>query len=436
MSTTPRLPLEGVRVLDLTEVWAGPMGAMHLADLGADVIKVESFPRAPMTRPVGPIPGRRGFAGGQVHPTRPWESSATHNMANRNKRGATLNLASPRGMTLLEELVRVSDVLMESYSAGTSQKMGIDYPALKQIRPDVIVASMPGWGVEGPYKGYVTLGSGLDAYTGHYGLRGYPDTDPTLTPPVFHTDAIGALTVAFAVLTALHYRTRTGKGQWIDLSQAEAFIPHLAGPVMDYAMNRRLPSPIGNRDHAMAPHGCYRCQGEDAWAVVAVASDEEWRSLCVAVGHPEWADDQRFADAASRHKHQDELDLLIQNWTLQHEKEEVMRILQEAGVAAGAVLDDADLYQDRHLKARGFFLPVTHPVVGEHLYPGFLWRFDKTPGVVRLPPNLLGGHNKHIYGELLGLGPGAIEGLETEGIIGDSYSPDAAIDPQDRVPQT
>ena len=433
MAKSLRPPLEGVRVLDMTEVWAGPMGAMQLADLGAEVIKVESFPRAPMTRVVGAVPGRRGFAGGQPHATRPWDSSPGHNMVSRNKYGLTLNLRTPRGLELFKELVRVSDVLVESLSSGTAQKMGVDYPTLRAVRRDIIVASMPGWGEEGPYKGYVTLGSGLDAYTGHYALRGYTDTDPTQTQPVFHTDATGALTVALAILTALHYRNRTGKGQWIDLSQAEAFIPHLAKPVMDYSMNKRLSDPIGNRDHAMAPHGCYRCRGEDAWVVIAVATDAEWRSLCEATGHPEWAADERFAGAVGRHQNQDELDPLLQEWTMQHEKGEVMRTLQAAGVAAGAVLGDVDLYEDPHLQAREFFLSIKHAVVGERLYPGFLWRFDKTPGEVRLPPNCLGEHNEQLYGQLLGLKPEEIESLEAEGVIGDQYPPDATIDPQDRA---
>ena len=429
----PRLPLEGVRILDLTEVWAGPMAASYLGDMGAEVIKVESFPRAPITRHVTPQVGR-GYPGGRTHPTRPWDSSSTHNVPNRNKYGIALDISSPRGAAILKDLVRVSDALMDGYSAGTLQKMGLGYSALKELNPGLVMVSMPGWGVEGPYKGYVTLGNGPDAYSGHFGLRGYPDMDPTHTPSVVHSDAIGAVTVPFAILTALHYRSLTGKGQWVDLSQAEAFIPHLAAPIMDYVMNKRLHSPIGNRDHTMAPHGCYRCRGEDAWMVLAVSSDEEWRSLCAATGHEEWAMDERFADAVSRYRHQDELDALIQEWALKQDKMEVMRLLQEAGVPAAAVLNEAEVYENPHLKARDFFLSLKHSVIGAHVYTGFAWKFGKTPSTARLAPNALGEHSDQVYGRLLGMGPGEIGGLERDRIIGHEYPQDAGLDPVDRSP--
>ena len=410
-------PLEGVTVLDVTEVWAGPMGISLLGDLGARVIKVESFPRMSTTRIVG-APSSRGFTNNDPLGPRAWDRQALHNMANRNKYGVTLNLAHPVGLDVFKELVKVSDVLVEGYSSGTAERLGIHYSAMRQLRPDIIMASMPGWGVEGPYKGYVSLGSALDAFTGHHALRGYPDTDPSVTPVVQHPDAIGAVTLAFAVLVALYYRNRTGKGQFIDISQVESFLPHLSRPMMDYVMNGRQPSPIGNRDHFMAPHGCYRCRGPDDWVVITVSCDEEWKALCRVMGDPDWTRSERFADSVVRYDHQDEMDNQIGEWTSQGDKKELMRILQDAGVPAEAVLNDEDLYADPHLEARGFFQKLKHPLIGEYRYPGYLWKLGDQSPPVPIPPNGLGEHNRYVYGSLLGMSEMEIEDLENQGIIG------------------
>ncbi|MBI2166352.1 MAG: CoA transferase [Chloroflexi bacterium] len=415
-----KLPLEGFRVLELAEAWAGPLGGSLLGDLGAQVIKVEAFTRYTVTRVPRAGPGR-GFVGNDVTAPRPWDRYATHDMVNRNKYGIALDLRRPRGRDVLNELIKISDVLTESFSAGTAEKLGIGYPAAKGLRPDIIMVSMPGFGVSGPYKGYVSLGSTLDAFTGHHWLRGYPDSDPTVTPVAQHTDAVGAVSLAFSVLAALHYRNRTGKGQWIDLSQVEAFLPHLARPLMDYQMNGRLPRPMGNADPAAAPHGCYRCRGEDNWVVIAVTSEEEWQALCHSLGHPEWTSDVRFSTQEVRLRYREELDALIAQWTAQRDKREVMHLLQSAGVPAQAVFDDADLYEDPHLAARGFFTKMSHTLTGEHRYPGPLWRLtgSRTPPAVA--PNCLGEHNELVLGTILGMSRREVQELREEGVVGDTF---------------
>ena len=418
VAKSPLLPLEGVRIIDMTEVWAGPMTNSLLGDLGAMVIKVESFPRPSLTRLKGM---GIGYSGNDPNAPNPWDRSALHNMVNRNKYGVTLNIRCARGMKILEELVSVSDVFTESFTAGTAARLGIDYPAISKMRSDIVMLSMSGWGTQGPYKGYAALGSALDGFTGHHTMRGYPNTDPSITSIVQHTDAAGSVMGAFAILTALHYRRRTGKGQWMDMSQVESFLPHLGGAFMDYVMNKRTPQPLGNRHQYLAPYGCYRCRGEDNWVVINVTSEEEWLALCRVVGHKEWAGDTRYADPLNRHQHQDELDAALQGWTTQHDKMEVMRLLQKAGVPAQAVLDDADLYKDPHLKARGFFQKLRHSAAGEHRYPGYFWKLTKTDHPIRLPPNCLGEHNDFVYGELLGLTSGEIGELRAEGIIGETF---------------
>ena len=413
-----KLPLEGITVIDVAEVWAGPMGASLLGDLGATVIKVESFPRTAHTRRPGSAMAK-GYTNNDPWAPRPWERSATHNMANRNKYGVTLNLTHPAGLKTFKRLAELADVLVEAFSAGTAEKLGIHYEAMKEIKPDLIMASMPGWGVQGPYQGYVSLGSGLDGFSGHYALRGYPDNDPSMTPVVNHCDAIGAITLSFAVLVAIHHRNRTGEGQWIDISQVEGFLPHLGRPLMDYVMNGRQPGPMGNRDHYMAPHGCYRCRGEDNWVVITVSSDQEWGALRGAMGDPEWAGEADFAGSLDRHENQDRLDALIQEWTQGLNKKEIMELLQRVGVPAQAVLNDEDLYADPHLGARGFFQRAGHPTIGEYSYPGYLWKLGKSPQPAYRPANGLGEHNAFVYGHLLGMSDDEIRRLEEQSIIGD-----------------
>ena len=225
-----------------------------------------------------------------------------------------------------------------------------------------------------------------------------PTPTPTGTPAVQHTDAVGAVTLAFSVLVALYHRNKTGEGQWIDISQVESFVHHLSRPIMDYMMNRRHPRSLGNRDYFMAPHGCYRCRWEDEWVVITVSTDGEWKAFSHAMGDPGWTSRPEFSDPLTRYTHQDEMDSLIQEWTSHRDKKEVMRLLQEAGVPAEAVLNDKDVYADPHLEARGFFETMAHPVIGEYRYPGYLWKFSKTYEPFRIPPNTYGEHNEYVYG--------------------------------------
>ena len=415
-----RRPLEGVTVLDLTAVWAGPMGTSLLGDLGARVIKVESYPQPSITRTMGGgSRPTRGYSNNDPSGPRPWDRAAIHNTSNRNKLGITLNLRHSKGADIFRRLVKVSDILTESFSSATADKLGINYSDVRELHPSIILISMPGWGGQGPYRGYLSLGSVVDGFTGHHAIRGYPDSDPTLTPQVQHVDAIAAVTLPLAALVALHHRNRTGEGQWVDISQVESFLPHLSYPIMDYVMNQREPQRVGNRDSVMVPHNCYRCRGEDDWVVITVTCEEEWRGLCHAMGDPEWGSDERFSSHLSRYQHQTDLDSLIEGWTCLRDKREVMELLQQSGVPAAAVLDDGDLYSDPHLLARNTFEEIVHPLAGTHRYPGYMWKFSKMQEPVRLPPNCYGEHNHHVYGSILGMSDREIRELERDGVIGD-----------------
>ncbi len=410
--------LDGFVVVDMSEVWAGPMAASMLGDLGATVIKLESFPRPSLTRLTGQA---IGYSGNDPDAPRPWDRSALHNMANRNKLGITLNLKDERGMALFKRLIGKADALLASFTAGTSARLGVDYASIVKMNPKIVMLGMSGWGEEGPYQGYAALGSALDGFTGHHAMRGYADTDDSTTPLIQHTDATAAVTAVYAILAALHYRERTGRGQWIDMSQVETFLHHLGGPFMDFSMNGRNPQKWGNRHPRHAPYGCYPCLGEDQWVVINVTSEEEWRALCVAMGNEGWLDDERFVDEEHRRENHDALDAAIEVWTRQRDKMEAMKLLQKAGVPSLAVLDDEDLYQDPHLAARGFFQEMNHSVAGVHRYPGFLWDLTAVKQPPPRPPNGLGEHNDYVYGEILGLCATEIEDLRTDGVIGEEY---------------
>jgi crotonobetainyl-CoA:carnitine CoA-transferase CaiB-like acyl-CoA transferase len=297
----------------------------------------------------------------------------------------------------------------------------VDYEALRRENPGLIMVRMPAFGVTGPYRNYRALGMHMEGAVGHTWIRGYTDTDPSQRGDVVVADAATGLAAAFAVVAALRHRRRTGQGQLIELATAENFIPFVSDSLLDYAMNGRVQGPLGNRHRWMAPHGCYPCRGEDQWIAIAVGSDEQWRGLCRAMGDPAWRREERFQDSLGRWKHQDELDERIAVWTRDRDATELMEQLQQEGVPAGRVSNEADLLHDPHLRARGFFQPLEHVEAGTYDYPGTLWRVDgQRPPLRRAPPRL-GEDNEYVFKELLGLTEEEYRELEAEGHIGMDY---------------
>ncbi len=369
-----------------------------------------------------PIPGSPGYANGGVGP-RPWELSASGNHVNRGKFSLTMDLSRPKGVAIYKRLVSTTDIVLENFSAGTMERLGLAYEELIKIRPDLIMISMSGFGATGPYRGYASYGFTVDGMSGQTALRGYADEDPSQAGPSVQADTVNASNSVFAIMAALIHRRRTGRGQHIDLSQAEGFIPHLAGTFMDYSMNKRNPVKRGNRHEFAAPHGAYPCLGDDNWVAIAVTCDEEWRGFCRAMGDLEWPRDPRFAGGLGRLQHQDELDTLISEWTSKRDHYEVMHILQREGVPAAPFMKEEELYSDPQLLAREFFEEHTHPQAGTHRYPGPLWKFSKTPiHIQRVAPGV-GQHNDYVLGEILGLSKEEMAELEEEQYIGTNYLP-------------
>lgn len=402
-------PLTGIRIIDCSQIWAGPFATKLMGDMGAEVIKVESARRFDNTRNYAGLPS--GEPG-----ERPYNRRALFNIRNRSKLGITLDLTTAKGVEVFKRLVATADVVVENFSTRVMPGLGLDYWSLKKVKPDIIMISLPAFGGTGPEKDYVGQGSNLTPLSGLVSVTGYPDRGPHGIGS--YTDPVGGLSGVGAILAALHYHRKTGNGQYIDLAQQEASIRFIGDAVMDYTMNGRVRGPRGNQHTSMSPHGCYPCKGDDMWVAIAVGSDEEWGDFCEIARHLEWSTDPRFCDSISRYNNQDELYPLIAEWTRDKDHYEVANLLQAAGIAAGPVLQIWELLEDPHMKERGAISTVTHPEAGTFPMLGAFWKLGKTPGSISRPAPCLGEHNSYVYGEILGMSEHEIEELASEGVIG------------------
>ena len=405
-----KLPLEGIRILDLTAFWSGPFAAVTLANMGAEVIKLEAPKR---------MDGWRGAGVASLPEERIWERSPLFNSVNTDKLGITLDLSNPKGVEVFKRLVKISDVVMENFTPRVMKNFGLDYPVLQEINPEIIMISMPAHGSTGPWKDKPGFAYPIEQMSGIPQLTGDPDGPPRMTE-TSPSDPAAGINGAMAILSALLYRQRTGKGQYIDLSQIEALTGCVGDAVVEYTMNKKIRPRYGNHHPFWAPQGYYRCKGDDKWVGITVKSDAEWAAFCKAIDRASWANDERFADSMSRSQNQDDLDKLIEEWTIENDKYEVMNILQKAGVAAAPVMDGVDHLNDPHLKARGTFQKVDREVSGTHpiIVPTSPMRFSKCPISIRRPAPILGEHNEYVFGELLGMSQQEIQALYDEKITG------------------
>ena len=410
-------PLKNYRILDLSRIWAGPYCTKLMADLGAEVIKMESLSVYDSHRgPVSPARGIAAYPDGEPG-EEPWNRNGWFNCLHLSKYGITLELTSDAGRRVFEQLVSISDVLIENFRQGSLERLGYDYAALRRRRPDLIYVSMPAFGNTGPWKGYLGYGIGQEQLSGMAHLTGYPGDGP-MKSGINHGDPITGSHAAGLLLAALRRRRRTGKGMYLDVSQQESSVALMGGELLAYQMTGREPERIGNRSRWYAPGNAYPCAGEDRWITIAAVNESQWAALASAMDARELAADARFATAEARLAHQDELDAIIAAWTGGHDAFALSERLQAAGVPAGPVLRGPDLLADGHYAQRGTFVTVDHPQVGPRQYPGLPWKMTGTPGEVRSPAPALGQHNREVYGGLLGLSSEAIDTLEDGGVIG------------------
>ncbi len=419
------LALEGIRVLDFTDSIAGPTTTLLLANCGAEVIRVESHLHLGFRRngPWGP----RGNGGIPMIPEELVDFSQVDNQlligptyaeVHHDKKSISLNLAKPEGRELFKKLVKIGDVIVENFSFGVMQKWGFDYTNLKKLKEDIIVCSIPSLG-KGPHERWSTWGMNLLSMSGFSYLWGHPETPVTeRMASGFHGDYIAGTKAATAIVGAIFYRARTGKGQFIEISQAESTVSVLGPAYLDYFVNGRVSPPIGNRHPDYAPYNSYRCSGEDNWCVIAVFNETQWQNLCKVMDYPQWTGDPKFKDMASRVKNIDELDQNIEKWTRQRTSHQVMKLLQELEVPAGAVQNNEDIYFDLQLRNRGFVieqdLPPRDGTISISGAPLRLSDGQITPS--RHTP-LLGEHNDYVFCQLLHMNPEEIKKLEEEKVI-------------------
>jgi len=423
----PPAPLSGIRVVDLTTVWSGPYATMLLADLGAEVIRVENPWILPPTtkgyqpRPTLSDPGFLGSLYGPAapgRPDRPWNRHAMNNSLARNKLSCTIDTRRPDGRELLLRLADLSDVFIDNFKAGGLARMGIHTGELRARNPRLVVVRMPATGLSGDWSGYTGFGAQFDGLTGMLWLCGHRDSPLMTSPGTTYMDAASGPGAAFATIAALRYREGTGRGQLVEFDQSENILNHLGDVFVDCQLGVE-PRRWGNRDPWRAPQGLYRCRGEDQWLAVSVGDDTAWRALAAAIGREDLGRDPRFADAAARQAHHDELDALLGAWAVDQSPLEAFHALQRAGVAAGPLLDDAMFAADPHLRDRGWQQPLQSLDVGTHLHPGLPFR--GVTQVWRRGSPVLGEDNEFVYKQILGVSDEEFEHYRRDRILADDY---------------
>ena len=404
------LPFADLRVLSFCVGAVMPELTKIMGEFGADVIKVETEANFDLMRRNASIPPPVGDT---------FNSNAAFNEANRNKRSLTINLKSDEGRKLMYELIRKSDVVAENMRGGVMASLGVDYETVKAINPRIVYVASQGFGAAGPYKMYTTIGPTLSTNIGQLYAWSYPDGRTPIGAALAHPDHIAGKIGLTWVVAALDLRRKTGKGQFVDLSQSEAGASLMGEQYLEYTMNGREPARMGHRSYNAAPHGTYESSIDGRWCVLAVHDEEEWAGLCRALGNPEWTADPRFTTLSERQKFVDEIDAHIQEWTRQRTPEEAMHLLQQHGVPSGPVQTAPELIEDPHLKARETFIEIDHPVVGKRLYPNVnLLRLTGTPAGPSVRAPLAGEHTDVICRDLLGLGDEEIARLREAKVIG------------------
>jgi crotonobetainyl-CoA:carnitine CoA-transferase CaiB-like acyl-CoA transferase len=397
--------LEGVKVVDFTWYVAGPQITRALAMYGAEVIKIEGRTRLDVQRITPPHKddvlgvNRGGF----------------FNQVNVSKFSLALNLGHPKGIEVVKKFIARADIAVENFAGGVLEKLGLGYEELKKVKPDIILLSSSMQGQTGRHANHPGFGMHLTSLSGFNHITGWFDRDPASLG--VYTDFIGPRFGIIAILAALDYRRRTGKGQYLDLSQYENGIHIMAPLVLDYGVNKRIAERMGNRYPYAVPHGAYRCRGEDRWCAIAVFADDEWASFCKVIGNPAWTGDPRFTTFTARKEHEDELDKLVESWTVNYSAEDVMRLMQEAGVPGGILETGEDLVEhDPQLMERHYFWKLEHPEVGEYYASRLPFVLSRSPYQLRRAP-LLGEHNEYVLKEMLGMSDDEIAELVIEGVI-------------------
>ncbi len=400
------LPLQGIRVADFGQVIAAPVTAQMLGWLGAEVVLVETEAR--FTTRVWPP-----FAEGEFG----INNSGGFNLVNNNKLSCSLDLSKPEALEVARGLIAVSDVLVENYATGSMERLGLGYDEVKKLRPDIVYMSLGAFGRSGPFKDLTGFHSVINLFSGLAAVTGYPGTHPRVMGGLI-PDAFSGCYATLAILQGLYHRSRTGEGQFIEVSMTEALSGMIPEAVMEYSLTGKEQEKMGNRDGRHAPRNVFRCLGDEKWVAISVETDEQFRSLATASDNGVWAQDPRFATVEARLANQDALESLVQQWTSGLEVEEVVEMLQAVGVPAAPVFDSAEVMDDPHLRERGFVAPLEHPVAGNRPVLSLPWAVDGQRGDTLRPAPRFGQHNDWVLKELLSVPEDEYERLHASGAIG------------------
>ncbi|MBI3743016.1 MAG: CoA transferase, partial [Chloroflexi bacterium] len=428
------LPLRGLRILELTQNWAGPQAGRFLADMGAEIIKFEGPDR---------VMGRSGHFTGQQIAKYYYNRVDYFHKFNRNKYGVTLNLLNDKGRAIFLDIAKHADVVLENYSPRVLQNMGLTWPVLQKANPAISLLSVSGFGQTGPARNYIAYGANIEASGGLAAITGYPDDPKPYRTSLYYADPITAIHVAIAVFACLRHREHTGRGQYVDLSLEENSIAFLAESILHYTMSSPLPSTgedpwrsqggegrimprRGARSPRFAPQGCYRAAGDDQWFVLSVRDDDDWRRLRSVIADPA-LDNARYATLAGRRQHHDAIDAVIAKWAAQHDHHEAPRLLQAAGLPAAPVLANWEMQSNWHFAARGFYIPVAQNETGVWTYPSWPWKLSKTPGAAYMGAPEFGEHNRLILHDWLGLSDAQLAALYADRTVSDAPPPTPII---------
>jgi benzylsuccinate CoA-transferase BbsF subunit len=402
----PQNVFEGIKILDFGWAIAGPLTLKYLADYGATVICIESFQRPDLLRTATPykdeVPGvdRAGYFAYFA----------------ANKYSISLNLNKPDGLEIAKKLVIWADIVADSHRPGVMERWKLGYDDLVKIKPDIIMIRNSNQGLTGPAATHPGLGNHINGLTGIVNLVGYPGQEP-ISLMVAYSDYLVPHFAAAALIGALDYRRKTGKGQLLDISQFEVGLQLLAPALINYSINGSTEQLKGNSCDYAAPHGVFRCKGDDRWCAISVFDDLEWQAFCNAIGKPDWSKEPEYSNLKGRKENEAQLNKYIEQWTIRHEAEEVMKLLQKAGVAAGVVQNARDLYQDIQLKERECFWVADHKELGKFSHLGQPSRLSKTTAKLYRAAPCLGEHTEYVCRELLGMPQEEYDEYLVEGIF-------------------
>lgn len=398
--------LEDLKIADFGWAIAAPVICWYLAAHGATVVRVESSTRPDVYRVSAPYKDRKpglNRAGFFAYP-------------NVNKLSIALNLNLPKGIEIAKKIVAWADVVIDNFRVGPMEKWGLGYEDLREIKPSIIMLRTTNQGLTGPHHTHPGWGWQLVGLSGISNLSGWPDREP-LSFGMPYTDVIAPRFGVAALMAALAYRNKTGKGQLIDLSQLETAIQFIAPTMLNYFVNKEEGKRIGNSSPFATPHGVYRCRGEDRWCAISVLNDEEWQGFCKVIGDPAWTKDEKFRLLLNRKKNEEELNRLVEEWTIQHTAEEVMALMQAGGVPAGVVKNAKDVFEDPQLNQRDYFWTLDHSEMGPFAHLGQPFGLSETPARPLMPAPCLGEHNEYVCTKLLGLSDEEFVELLAEGVF-------------------